>query len=164
MDVFDYAMKMEMDGKAYYEEHAAKTELPELRQILMSLAADEQKHYEIFKALRDGKQADFPADRDTKILADVRNVFEKLRSQGGDFRFPGEVVEVWRKAQQVEKDSEDFYRGKAGEVESEHQKQMLHRIADEEHKHWTTIENVIRFLNHPKSWLEDAEWYDLESR
>ena len=164
MDVFDYAMKMELDGKAYYEEHADKTELPELREILMTLAADEQKHFEIFKALRDGKEADFPAERDTKILVDVRNVFEKLRTQGEDFKFASEVVEVWKKAQLVEKESEDFYRGKAAEVDSDHQKQMLNRVADEEHKHWTTIENVIRFLLHPQAWLEDAEWYDLERK
>jgi rubrerythrin len=162
MDVFDYAMKMEMDGKAYYEEHAAKTELPELRQILLTLAADEQRHYEIFKALKEGKETVFPAESETRVLTDVRNVFERLRAQGGDFQFGSEVIDVWKKAQQVEKESEDFYRGKAAEVDSDLKKNMLHRIADEEHKHWATIENVIRFLNRPKSWLEDAEWYDIE--
>ena len=44
MNIFEYAMKMELDGKQYYEESAAKVGNPELKRILMELAGDEEKH------------------------------------------------------------------------------------------------------------------------
>ena len=68
----------------------------------------------------------------------------------------------WEQAREVEKKSEDFYRAKAGEVDDKNQAHILNRIADEEHKHWVTIENVIKFLDRPRHWLEDAEWNNLE--
>ena len=33
MNVFDFAMKMELDGKAYYQKMAEKTKLPGLKNI-----------------------------------------------------------------------------------------------------------------------------------
>ena len=54
MDVFEFAMKMELDGKEWYEKAAAQTTDGALKNILLEMAADEQKHYEVFKAYRDG--------------------------------------------------------------------------------------------------------------
>jgi len=163
MNIFEYAMKMELDGKQFYEESAAKTTSPELKRILMELAADEQKHYTIFRALRDGLPADYEKAGKTKILAEVKNVFETLKSQNQDFEFPDDAKDVWVHAQKIEKDSEDFYREKADEISDSHQKEILTRIAEEEQKHWITMENVIKFLDRPNHWLEDAEWSNLES-
>jgi len=162
MNIFEYAMKMELDGKQFYEESAAKTNSPELKRILMELAADEQKHYTIFRALRDGVPAEYEKAGKTRILSEVKNVFEALKSQNQDFTFPDDAKDVWVRAQKIEKDSEDFYREKAGEVRDAHQKDILTRIADEEQKHWITMENVIKFLDRPNHWLEDAEWSNLE--
>jgi rubrerythrin len=41
-------------------------------------------------------------------------------------------------------------------------KKVWRRIADEEQRHWITMENVIHFLDRPNHWLEDAEWTHLE--
>ncbi len=162
MDIFEYAMKMEQDGKAFYEEQAAKTDLAELKNILLELAADEQKHYNIFRAMKEGRAAQFEEAKKTRIVTSVKNVFEDLKSRNQDFTFPGDIIAAWEEAREIEKKSEDFYREKAGEVDAQEQKHILNRIADEEHKHWQTIENVIQFLNRPQAWLEDAEWNHLE--
>ena len=45
MDVFDFAMKMELQGKAFYETQAALTQIIGLKTVFTGLAADEQKHY-----------------------------------------------------------------------------------------------------------------------
>ena len=157
MNIFEFAMKMELDGKQYYEESAAKIDSPELKRILLELADDEEKHYTIFRALRDGVPVQYEEAKKTKIFSEIKNVFENLKSQGKDFTFPDDAKEIWLKAQKVEKDSEDFYREKAGEVTDEQQKTILNSIADEEHKHWVTMENVVRFLDRPNNWLEGAE-------
>ncbi|UCG60715.1 MAG: ferritin family protein [Candidatus Zixiibacteriota bacterium] len=162
MNIFEFAMKMEMDGKEFYEQSATKVDSPELKRILTELAGDEEKHYAIFRALRDGVPVEYEEAKKTKILAEVKNVFETLKSQNKDFSFPDSAKEIWVQAQKIERDSEDFYREKADEVADKHQKSILTRIADEEQKHWITMENVIKFLDRPNHWLEDAEWSNLE--
>jgi rubrerythrin len=162
MNIFEYAMQMELDGKAFYEENAARIGNPELKKILEELAADEQKHYNIFKAMRDGKSVQYAESDNTTILASVKNVFETLKAENQDFSFPPDARNIWIEAREIEKKSETFYREKAGEVDSDEKKHLLNKIADEEHKHWVTLENVIQFLDRPKTWLEDAEWHHLE--
>ena len=162
MNIFEYAMKMETDGRQYYLDQAAKTKIPALKKVLEELADDELKHYNIFKMLRDGHSAEYKEAQKTHILATVKNVFENLRDSKSKQVFTGESIEYWRKAQEIEKEAEAFYRQKAAEVQLSEQKHILNKIADEEHKHWVTMQNVVQFLNRPKEWLEDAEWSHLE--
>ena len=74
MKVYEHAMQMELDGKKYYEECAEKVELPYLKQVLMELASDEVKHYEIFKAMRDNIEPEFEESAQTKIFTSIKNV------------------------------------------------------------------------------------------
>jgi rubrerythrin len=162
MNVYEYAMQMELDGKAFYEKHAAKIEEPGLKKILLELANDEDKHYNIFKAMRDGKGAKYEEATQTKILESVKNVFEQLSDGDKDFTFPSNARDLWVEAREVEKKTEAFYREKAEELESDEQKAIFHRIADEEHRHWVTMENIIGFIDHPKNFIEDAEWSNID--
>jgi rubrerythrin len=162
MDIFEYAMKMEMDGRMFYIEHANKATSPELKKILLELADDEQKHYNIFKALKDGHTAEYKEAEKTTILATVKNVFESLRAGDKNYAFPADAKKLWEEAREVEKKTEVFYREKAKEVGKPAQAAILNKIADEEHRHWVTMENVIQFLDRPTNWLESAEWTNLE--
>jgi len=162
MDIFDYAMKMETDGRDFYLQQVEKAAVPQLKKIWQQMADDELKHYHIFKALRDGEAAVFNEDTHTPIFAAVKNVFEELKAEGTEFSFSGDVEKAWTEAREVEKKAEIFYREKAGEVDSDEQKHILNRIADEEHKHYVSLDQVIQFLQRPQTWLEDAEWNHIE--
>jgi rubrerythrin len=162
MSVFEFAMKMEEDGRAFYLQHAEKTTIPSLKSVLIELAEDELKHYNIFKAMRDGKIAEYKESEKTTILSTVKNVFESLKAENKELPLNNDAKKLWVEAQRIEKTSESFYREKADEVDDQSQKLILSRIADEEHRHWVALENVIRFLDRPSQWLEDAEWSNLE--
>ncbi|MFH1303391.1 MAG: ferritin family protein [Planctomycetota bacterium] len=162
MNIFDHAMKMETDGREYYLEHAKKQTSPALKKILLELADDELKHYNIFKALRDGASAEYKESEKTRIIRTVKNVFDDLKAKKQDLSFPDDAKSVWEHAREVEKKAEEFYREKAAEITDDGQKKILNRIADEEHRHWVTMQNVIQFLERPNHWLEDAEWSSLE--
>lgn len=161
MSIFDFAMKMELDGQAYYEELAAKAELPQLKKILLEMATDEQKHYNLFKAMKEGETATYDADQATKIFASAKNVFEQLKESGEEFSVGSDVRDAWAQAREVEKKAEAFYLQKADEVDDDGQKQTLLAIAKEEFKHWTVIDHVLSFLDQPGTWLENAEWGGL---
>lgn len=162
MNIFETAMKMEEDGRAYYLENAEKTVLPELKKVLLELADDELKHFNLFKAMRDRQPAEYQESQATTILATVKNVFEQMKADGKEI--PAEALSktIWETAREVEKQAEAFYREKAAEVSDEDHKKILNRIADEEHRHWVTMENVVQFLDQPSQWLENAEWKSLE--
>jgi len=52
--------------------------------------------------------------------------------------------------------------GKAYETKDKsHAKIFLHYTGKEK-RHDLILENIIDFVNRPKSWLENAEWYHLE--
>ncbi len=163
MNAFEYAMQMEQDGKAYYDEQSAKMNNPAMKQILDELAMDEQRHYETFKAMKDGRRIDVEAAFKTTIMATTKNVFQKMRDEGKEIaEFAEGVMEVWQKALEIEDKSEKFYREQADKAPDEDQKKIWSRISDEEHKHWVAINNVVKFINRPNQWLEDAEWHNME--
>jgi rubrerythrin len=165
MNVFDFAMKMEEDGKAFYEKMASEAGNSVIKDILLGLARDEEKHYEIFRRFRDGDLTGIEEMRTqrTEIMEKASNIFEQIASSGQELSFGADIRSTWLEAQQVEKKSEDFYREKAAEETKEGVRDTLNLIADEEHKHWALIEHVLQFLDRPKQWLENAEWHNLEN-
>lgn len=163
MNVFEHAMQMELDGKAYYEEAATKVDSPELKKILLEIASDEQKHYNLFKSMKDGNDVDYVESEGSTIFASVKNVFVTLKEENKDFKFPTDAKKLWEQARDVEKKAEEFYRAEAEKLDNEKNASILHKIADEEHRHWVTMENVINFIDHPNQWLENGEWHELDS-
>jgi rubrerythrin len=164
MEIFEFAMKMEKDGEAYYEKMAKMTDNAVLKNILVDLAQDEVKHYNIFKRFKEGdlsSTVDLKGSA-SKVMDRAKNVFEQLAAKKTNFSFGNDVVAAWKEAQKIEKKSEDFYREKAADESNDKVKKTFLLIADEEHKHWTLIEHVLQFLNHPRQWIDDAEWNNLE--
>ena len=134
MNVFEFAMKMEKDGQTYYEEHAAKETSSALKKIWQQLAKDETKHYEIFRRMKDGEigEAAKMAKVTTQILTDVKTIFEELAAKKQEFKFSRGVFEAWEKAQDVEIETEDFYRQKEQDEKDPEVKKAFGLLADEE--------------------------------
>jgi rubrerythrin len=157
MDIFDFAMQMEKDGEAYYRELAKKCGDKGLAKIFIMLADEEVRHYGIFSRMKTGK-AEVPT---TSVLDNVKNIFAEMKGKGQTFHFGAEQVGYYRKAQEIEKKSEDFYREKSKEVSNKSQKEALMKIALEERHHFLILDGIIEFVQRPQTWLEDAEWSNL---
>jgi rubrerythrin len=158
MDIYEYAMKMEKDGETYYRELAGKTVNKGLKNIFTMLADAEVVHYDIFRKMRDKEKV---ATGQTEILSGVKNIFEKLREEK-DTEVNDTEIELYKKAQEVEKASRDFYLKQAEEVQDTARKEIFLKIADEENKHYFILERIIDFVSRPLTWLENPEWYHLE--
>ncbi|MGD8500929.1 MAG: ferritin family protein [Phycisphaerales bacterium] len=158
MNIFIYAMQMEKDGEDYYYQLAQQTSDKGLRTILEMLGAEETKHYNAIAKMRTA----MPDMAETTILSDAKNVFVQIKESGENFDFDLGQTQLYKKAQDIEKKSRDFYLEKADEVEEEYQKKIFLRLADEEKKHYFLLENIIDFVSRPETWLENAEFYHLE--
>lgn len=51
MNVYEYAMKVEKEGEAYYREMAEISPNAGLKRIFTMLADEEVKHYNVFKSM-----------------------------------------------------------------------------------------------------------------
>lgn len=158
MDIYEYAMQMEKDGEAFYRQIAEKNQSKGLRTISNMLAEDEVKHYKILKMMRTVKQSVM----ETSILNDSENIFEKMRETEEWFDPDTEPIELYKKAQDIENKSQDFYLEKSNEVEDESHKEIFLKLAEEEKKHFFLLENVIDFISRPQEWLENAEFNHFE--
>jgi len=65
---------------------------------------------------------------DTKILNDVKNIFKKIKETGELSNLNLPQVELYKKAQGIEKKSEEFYLKEAEEVKDESQKRTFRKI------------------------------------
>lgn len=52
MNVFEFALKMEEDGKTFYETLAAETSEPELKRIFSLLASAEEEHRKAIESIK----------------------------------------------------------------------------------------------------------------
>ncbi len=159
MNVFDFAMQMETDGKAYYEKLARQTDQAGLKTIFTRLAEDEQKHYEIFQELRTGGKA--PAMQKSTALADAQNIFAELLKGSAVATGSKDDLAAYRQAMKLEADSFRFYEDAAVKKATAEVKSLLLKIAAEEHKHFNILENIYHFVNAPNQYLAWGEFSNL---
>ncbi|MHC4742788.1 MAG: ferritin-like domain-containing protein [Planctomycetota bacterium] len=158
MDIFEFAMKMELEGEDYYHRLADHTADRRFKTILTMLADDEVKHY---NALREAKASEALMP-ETTILDDAESIFAEMSGAEWEVDSAADEIELYEKALEIEEISEEFYREKAQEAENERHRNLFLRLAEEEKKHCFLVENIIEFVSRPQMWLENAEFCHLE--
>ena len=159
MNMFDFAMKMELDGKAYYEKLAAETTDGGLKSVFTDLAADEQKHYEIIQAIKSGTR---PKMADSTVLEKAKNIFEVLM---GDMNIVGSLkktLDGYNHARKLEADSVKLYEDMAKKEDNPETVQLLLKIANEEKKHFNILDNLYDYILAPQNYLAWAEFSNLK--
>lgn len=159
MDVFEFAMKMEVDGKEYYEKLTAETLIEGLRNIFTVLAGDEQKHYEAIERM----QRNAPGTMaDSTALENAKNIFNDLMATKDSLEPMNEDIDGYRHAMTIESDSERFYRDAAAKEGREQVRTLLLRIAAEERKHFEIVQNIYDIVLRPKYFLAWREFSNLD--
>jgi len=158
MNIFEFAMEKEKYSEDYYRRLADKTNNKGLETIFNMLADEEAKHYKIVSDMKEDVAPDLA---DTTVLSDTKDVFTKMRESAQKFSFDISQTELYKKAQDIEKQSQNFYLEKAKEAEGT-QKKIFLRLAEEEKKHYFLLENIIDFVSRPQTWLENAEFHHLD--
>jgi len=157
-DVFEYAKKMEMDGKKMYEEELAKTENEGIKNILRMLVDAEDNHFEIFDNMQ--KKQKTPVKH--MSLKEVKNIFQEMKDSGEEVVCSHDHLEFYQKLKNVEEETEKFYRDEADKAEDADVKEVLNEIADEEHRHVILMDNLAEFAKKPQQWVEHAEFNHME--
>jgi rubrerythrin len=152
-------MEKEQFSEQYYRELAQKAPHKGLVSILTMLADEEHGHFEVVSKMREAVPAGVD---DTILLTNAKTIFAKMRQSREKFKFGDTQIDLYKKAQDIEKDSRSFYLQKAKEATDPSHKAIFDRLAEEENKHYFLLENIIEFVSRPQTWLENAEFHHLE--
>ncbi|OGR27766.1 MAG: ferritin [Desulfuromonadales bacterium GWD2_54_10] len=159
MNVFDFALRMELDGKSYYEKLAAETAQIGLKNIFINLAADEQKHYETIEALRDNTAIKMV---DSNVLENTKNMFLDLIKDKSIVDSMRKTLDAYLHARKIEADSIRLYEDMAKKESNAEIAQVLQRIANEEKKHFNIMDNLYDYTLAPQNYLAWAEFSNLK--
>ena len=95
MSLYDVALQMENDSRAFYLKQAEAATNDGLKQIFFKMADDEKRHYEYVRSLGFAN-VDFV---ETDVLVDVKNVFQKLLDDNVTFEMdlkPTNLQRIWK--------------------------------------------------------------------
>ena len=162
MDVYDFALKMELDGEKYYREWARKTKYDDLKKALEGLADDEKRHYKIIQTAQHQTFKYLEAD---PSLSTVRNVFHSykddlaaLKNKVSIEKLRDEQMDVYKVALVKERESVELYKTMQEKAKNADEKAILERLMKEEEGHVAVIDTIIDMLNHVNDWVEAAEF------
>jgi rubrerythrin len=158
MNPYDFAIQMSRDGEKFFRTLTKQVKKPGLRKILVILANDQATHRRDFAKMKKTGRTSLP---DAGNLAGAVNPFaQRLKrmdlGERLDENLPPE--EIYRRGQALDKECEDFYRKRATRVKDARLKQAFLGIAEEQRKHYFTLEHLINFILEPQQEIEDAEW------
>lgn len=159
MNIIDFAIEMEASGHDYYTSLARAATVPGLKTIFTDLANDEEKHHQIFRALKAAPSA--PAMRESAALETARNIFLLLPRGEEALQDIAGALPAYKHAMQLEAESFRLYEEAAAKESDPEVKRLLLRIAEEEHQHFNILENVYHFVNAPSQHLEWGEFSNL---
>jgi len=159
MDIFEFGMKMELDGEAYYREIAEKSTDKGMKTILELLADSEVKHYNVLKKMKEHADPTLAA---VTMVPEVKNVFEQMKAGDGNLDADVSHVNMYKQAKEVEAKSEAFYREQAEAADTPEVKKFFTNLANEEREHGVILGNICDMLGRPDTWLENAEWRQME--
>ncbi|KAB0664716.1 ferritin family protein [Oryzomonas japonica] len=159
MNVFDFALKMEEDSKAFYEKLAAETSEPELKSIFSMLAAAEEEHSRAIKAM---KKNVTPGSADSKLLENTKNVFQDLLDRKNVLTILKSDPDGYRHAIKFSMAGIMLYEDMAKREAAPATAKILLMLAEEERKHLEIMENIYDFVEAPKDFLAWGEFSNIK--
>jgi rubrerythrin len=159
MNIFDCAIKMEEEARAFYAKLAETATVPELKNLFTLLADAEQEHHEALVSI---KKSIKPLKAQFKALQEAACLFKPLLSQRDLMANLQEDPDAYQLVVKEEEKGVKFYEELAEQAKDEGTREILLKIADEERKHLSIVENIYSFVESPKSFLAWGEFSNLK--
>ena len=159
MNVFNFALNMEEDGKAFYEKLAAETKVHELKTIFSMLASAEEEHHKALEVMK----KDIPPDKaDSKVLEKARNVFQGLLEKKDALDMLKNDPDGYRHVIKIAMAAIKLYEEMAEKETNPAAAKILLMLAGDERKHLEIMENIYDFAEAPKNFLAWGEFSNLK--
>jgi len=148
MNILEYAMKMELDGKKYYMDLVDQADNAGVKSLFNIIAQEEQCHYDILKSLT----AKESLQSESNLLETSKNIFEQM------FEEDKKVKTMVSKdalihALKLEVESVKFYKDHMEKAEDPLEKQVFEQLFNEEKKHYYLLEQLIDYYSN--GWINE---------
>jgi rubrerythrin len=158
-EVFEIAINAEIRAKEAYEKLASIVKSDIIRDELLFLARDEDKHREIIAKMAEkfGEERAEPKKIEIDVMAEFKVIAEKM---GEVIKRPDlNIDEIYEIAMQAELVSEKLYRELAGYAATEKTRLILEMLADMERNHYNILRKQYDYITrYPDIYKE--EFYD----
>lgn len=161
LEAFKQAIKMEQDGKSFYEKSGEKAESIMAKRVFKELAEAEDKHIikltQIYQSLKDnGNWPDLALKREAAetipniFSAALENIDEKVKGSTTD-------IDALKMAAKLENDGIKFYQSRSETTEDTFEKKFFMLLAKEESEHFITLLDSIEYLEDPQGYFSQLE-------
>jgi rubrerythrin len=150
------AIQMEKDGYAFYTKAAAQTQSDMGRTIFESLAADEQRHLDVFQKMFEEKVE----ESEWNDLVNSSKKYAKIPIFPTDLKdAPGmdpdsTEIDALRMAMDAEKEAIEYYNEIKEKLQDEGLKNIINEIIEQEKNHYNLLEKEFHHINSTGYWFE----------
>jgi rubrerythrin len=155
-DIWEKAIEMEEEGKAFYAECARTSVLPDLKGVFTFLADQEEHHAHLFRRM--SKELPALANENGNVLGNARLAFDEIAKRSILPDLITDSASLYAQALEMEKGAVKYYKDALHKTAVAEQKLALEFIIKQEQAHVKLFDSMIAFVKQPKQWLEDAEW------
>ncbi len=156
MNIFDFAMEMEIDGKAHYEKLASEATSTEFKNLFTMLAEAEQSHIDALQTMKNGVDT---VKVESKVLEKAKDIFDKLLTVKEDRDSP---PDGYLQVLKAEEESIRLYEEAAEKEQNEDARKLLLILAGEEKEHLSIVKYIYEFVEAPRTFLAWGEFSNLK--
>jgi len=160
------AIQMEIDGKKFYLKASQESSNEMGKELLKSLAAEEdihrQKFEEIYEGIRNKKawpKTDFQPDGGKGL----RTIFARATEQiGTKTKASATELEAVKTAMDMESKTYDFYKAQSKNTTHDAARDFYEALAAEEREHQLVLLDYYEYLKDPAAWFVSKEHPTLD--
>jgi len=166
LEALQIAIQMEIDGKEYYRKASQESSNKLGKQLLQSLATEEdvhrQKFKQIYDAIRNQKawpKTDFQPDGGKRL----RTIFAQATEEiGSKVKAPATELDVIQTAIDMENKTYDYYTHQGGSATYDAERDFYQTLAAEEKEHQLILLDYYEYLKDPAGWFVTKEHPSLD--
>jgi len=166
LDTLQIAIQMEIDGKAYYLKTSRESGSELGKQLLQSLAAEEdihrQKFEEIYNAIRNKMawpKTDFQPNKGKRLRTIFATATEEI---GLNIRALASELDAVQTAMDMENKTYDFYKNQGKNATYDVESDFYEALAGEEREHHLVLLDYYEYLRDPAGWFVKKEHPSLD--
>lgn len=161
MNLFDFALQMERDAADFYQKLSQAASDRGYRRFFADLASDHEERLRFIEAVRSDDQRTEGAS--WQVVDEVCSPWRVTPERSAAVEGPdGGLAAAYRYALELETAEVHCFRSMLAKTRSRKAKNMLQKIAEEEHRHVEDVRSVYDFINAPNQYLASSEFSNLD--
>ncbi len=155
------AIKLEIDGKEYYQKMSQGTANDMGKKLFRSLAAEEDIHRQKFEKIYTAiaEQKSWPEVKVERHIGSHKTIFAEASKNA---QFTNTELESVQTAMKMENKTRDFYLGRAEKAIFPAEKKYYEALAKEERIHHTLLQDYFEYMQNPAQYFTVKEKHSMD--